>query len=157
MGSAPNIHPALVHFPIALVLTAALLDALAALWGKDSLRTAAGVLWILALVGGAAAIGTGLWAQHTVFIPNALADDAIEDHETAGWITAGLVAAIALWRIVLRFDYPHGWLKEIYLLLAAGAVVTAGYTGYLGGELVYGHAIGQPHATTAATPTPGPR
>jgi uncharacterized membrane protein len=154
MGSAPNIHPALVHFPIALVLTAALFDLLATKLGKDSLRTAAGALWILALAGGAAAVGTGLWAQHTVFIPGAAAADAIEDHETAAWITAGLVALIALWRIVLRFEYPPGWLKAAYALLVVGAVALAAYTGYLGGELVYGNAIGQPHAASVPASVP---
>lgn len=154
MGSAPNLHPLLVHFPIALVLTAALFDLLAAKLGKDSLRTAAGLLWILALAGGAAAVGTGFWAQQTVFVPNTVAADAIEDHETAAWITAGLVAVIALWRIVLKFEYPPGWLKAAYALLVAGAIVLVAYTGFLGGELVYGYAIGQPHATVMPATAP---
>jgi uncharacterized membrane protein len=154
MGSFPNVHPLLVHFPIVLVLTAALFDLLAMLRHRESLRVGAGVLWLLALAGAAAAVASGTWAEHTVLIPDALAKDAFEDHETAAWITATLVALIALWRIVLRFEYPRGWLKAMYLTLVVGAVVLVAYTGYLGGELVYGHAIGQPHAAAPAAPGP---
>jgi uncharacterized membrane protein len=138
-----------VHFPIALVMAAALLDLIVIFGKREKMAVCAGVVWLLALAGGVAAASTGLWAEDHLGTLAPAADKAVDLHETFALITAGLVFVLAAWRLAGKLQYPPGWQKGVYVALIVAAVGLVGYTGFLGGELVYGHAIGQPHAATA--------
>jgi len=63
-----NLHPLVVHFPLALLPSAVLLYFLAGLSGRESL--AWNGLWLLGLgtLGGAVAVGTGLYAMGGVMV-----------------------------------------------------------------------------------------
>lgn len=62
LASALNVHPLLVHFPIALWPVALLLWALALVRGGEGLWQAGRWLLYLGTLGALAAAGTGLWA-----------------------------------------------------------------------------------------------
>lgn len=131
------LHPAAVHFPIALLLLGWAAEAA----GRGTRRwgwlpdAAAALLWLGALSLWAA-LGLGLLAEDTApHVPSAWR--TLNTHETLGYWTAGSFTVLALWR--WRFPergrglFLAAWLAACGLLLA---------TGWHGGELVFKHGMG---------------
>ena len=100
---APNVHPLLVHFPIALLFTSVLLDVLA-----YSLPGRARVLLrdvgsVLSVVGGLAALATyltGRAAAQTVLIPG-MAQALVQAHWDWAFWTLWYFAGLAAVRVAL--------------------------------------------------------
>lgn len=130
-----HLHPAVVHFPIALLALGA---AVAGLRWRGLLPdwTAAAESWLLWLGTLAAwtALGLGLLAKKTApHVP--LAWEVLADHRTLGWWTCSVFSVLSCLRF---FDKPR-WLQ--LLLWAAGLALLIA-TAEHGGELVYGFAVG---------------
>jgi uncharacterized membrane protein len=141
-----ELHPFFVHFPIALIVTAALLDWVR--WFSDRARLLATGFWggttpllILAFLGAAAAVTTGLLDEDRAERGNAVLHDLIETHQTLAFITAGLLAVVVLWRVALRGAFPQRS-SVPYLILLLAVVATVGIGAYYGGMMVYGHGAG---------------
>jgi uncharacterized membrane protein/ketosteroid isomerase-like protein len=138
----PNWHPVIVHFVVAFFLTLPLLFLFAALQKQGSPRRlalqAAGD-WMLALgvLAAAAAVAAGLYAYATVRHdgPSHL---AMTDHRNFALGAFGLVAAIAVWRLMRRSAAPS-MLFVVAIFAASAAVAT---TAYKGGRLVYHFGLG---------------
>src|SRR5262249_30571144 len=125
--SLPNLHPALVHFPVAL-LPAALLFDLGCLLRPASawLDRGAAALYALAAVGAAAAFWAGEQASEPLGPLAPAAHAVLEEHEDlARWSLVAL-SILALARVALAWhehDRPRigvGPLRFI-LLLGGGA------------------------------------
>jgi uncharacterized membrane protein len=147
--SLPNLHPALVHFPIALLPTAVACD-LVGLTEEGRRRGARGLgvaLWV------AAALSAGLaqWAGETagdslVDLP-VHAQAALGRHSDWGHYTWWLVGSLALSRVALawwqRGETPRpSWPVALLALFGLGGVGLTLYTADLGGALVYRHGLG---------------
>lgn len=157
MGSIPNLHPLTVHFPIALLGAALVLDLVAVLARREKMAACSGVVLIMAALGAVAAVASGLAAEDTVkaMAPSAELHDVLERHETLALVTCGMAVALAVWRLVGRLRHPAGPLRWLYLGLLAAACILVAATGHLGGEMVYGHGVGvkvRPDAEQAAPP-----
>jgi uncharacterized membrane protein len=153
MGFLPDpLHPAVIHFPIALALVALLVELLARVPRWRALEPAAALLVTLAALGAIAAVVTGDMAHDEAVVP-AGAHDLVEQHEelgeTAMWSLVGLAAARLLlgWR--RRFSGALPW---AYLVLAAAAAGLVAYNGHLGGRLVFDHGVGTAPMQRAAPP-----
>ena len=165
MGLLPDpVHPAIIHFPIALSLVAILFEFLARHPRARSLEPSAALLMVLAALGSVAAVLSGQAAHDEAVVPPAVVP-LIERHEELGEIAMWLLLVVAAVRLVLAW---RGWFKGIvpwaYLALAAAAAGAVGYNGYLGGKMVFDHGLGtapvQRHAPTRASlrmPLPEPR
>ena len=143
MGFLPDpLHPAIVHFPIALSLVALLLELLARHPRGRVLETSAGLLMVLAALGSVAAVLSGQAARDDAVAPAGVGP-LIERHEEIGELAMWLLLAVAAVRLVLAW---RGWFKGIvpwvYLALAAAAASVVGYNGYLGGKMVFDHGLG---------------
>ncbi|MBN2581638.1 MAG: DUF2231 domain-containing protein [Planctomycetes bacterium] len=151
MDSLPNVHPAVVHFPIALLLVAAVLDLVAIFARRESLARCGGLLLVLAAAGGLVALLTGFAAEESASpLGNpAAAGEALERHEIAAIVTFVLTAVLAGWRLVGKLQLPRGAMKWVYVVLLLAATVGVGLTGHLGGTLVFDHGMGvaEPAAT----------
>lgn len=137
------LHPAAVHFPIAL-LTVGFAGALAGLLSERWSKRADAVSWLLWLGTASAwvALALGLVAEkYAPHVPPAW--ETLELHETLGWWTAGVATALSIW----RWRWPERWLVP-FLLTWAMLVGLVLWTGTEGGELVYTHNMG----TTASEP-----
>lgn len=135
-----SFHPLIVHFPIALVLTALLLDLLAVIVKRPGWHRVA--LWNLSLgtLGAAAAVGTGLQAEgvakHSFEIWKIMTL-----HKRLGITTLILGVIVTAWRLVHR-DQLSPRARLITLGGMALMVLTLGFGAHLGGRLVYEFGVG---------------
>lgn len=143
---APNVHPMLVHFPIALLFTSVLLDLLAySLPGRARvlLRNVGSVLGVIGAFAALATYLTGRAAAQTVLIPG-MAHALVNAHwEWAFW-TLWYFAGLAVVRIIVlltgRANGP--WFTAV---LAVTGLIGLGLlfeTADRGAELVYGQGVG---------------
>jgi uncharacterized membrane protein len=130
-----EIHPMLVHFPLALMPTAIAADAVGAMTDNRTLMETGRILMPLAVVSMAATGLAGFAAQEEVRAEGE-AHDMLVTHRN---LNVGLlVMSTALAVLRSRQDRPGPG----YLLagLAGAALMT--YSGYLGGKMVYRHGVG---------------
>jgi uncharacterized membrane protein len=156
MTPLPSWHPLVVHFPIALVLTATVMLLAARLLRDESLAATAATVgtWNLCLGTLAAvfALGTGLGAVLNLNV-SAAAHQAISLHVKWAMLSTLLLVLLAVWRgagTALR-SRPS-W---IFLLVLIAASAALSFTAYRGGKNVYEYGIGVRKA--AARPIEAPR
>lgn len=131
-------HPALVHFPIALLFLAVALDLYGYL-SKDSraswgafVATAAGTVGLLL------SFVTGNYAE-IVAAHQKIPQNPIGDHEAWATATSWLFIGLTAWRSYLK---PGQRQFRFYLLAALATICLLTVTGYKGGQLVYKYAAG---------------
>lgn len=155
---APNVHPMIVHFPIALLFTAAFVDTIGIiLKGQDLWRRAAVGLYAAGTLGAVAAWFTGERAADSVFLPTD-ANALLTEHSDLGHYVLYFFAAYGLIRLVLfamNMDTKTSTRAIAWLvgLVGIGLVwVTADH----GAEMVYRYGVGVqavPTETTVVAPT----
>lgn len=138
-AAVQNIHPLIVHFPIALVLVGVVAELLGLWAGREGARRLAGPLLTLGLLALAAAVASGFVAHRTVAHTHDV-HELIEGHERAGYISLALALALVLWRRRLKLEAQGQ--RLLYSLLAAGLLATTIGGAKGGGELVFEHGIG---------------
>jgi uncharacterized membrane protein len=143
MSPWPSWHPLVVHFPIALILTATALLLAARLLRNESLAASAATVgtWNLCLGAVAAlfALGTGLGAVLDLDV-SAAARQAISSHLKWAMFTTLLLLLLAVWRGAGTESRSRpSWLFLVVLIAASAALA---FTGYRGGKNVYEYAVG---------------
>ena len=145
----PNLHAILVHFPLALLPSAVLLDVGALIARRRVwMERAAASLYLLGTLGAAGAYLSGERASRAMwhFMPTAQAD--LADHQELGLITLAAFSAIALVRVLAswlaRHDkvVPIGFFRLLALVAALGGVLLLAVTADHGGRLVFRHGMG---------------
>jgi len=134
-----EIHPSVVHFPIALTFVGALFSVLYVATKKDWMRWFAPLLLSLALAGAVTAYFTGQSASdraEKIGVPK----EAIEEHEESGLWALGSIAVACLLGWATHARRKGTWVAMILTLLAVSIVVR---TAHLGGKLVYVHGAGR--------------
>jgi uncharacterized membrane protein len=143
-----ELHPSVVHAPLALLPATAVVDLLAAVRPFDRRldRAARRLWWITA--GSALFVGlTGMAASQEIGLSNRRARDVMFLHGIGNF---GLVLAafgVATWRTSHRATTTSA-------LAGVTASLAAMYTAYLGGELVYTHGAGVKPLGGAAAEAP---
>ena len=134
-----NIHPGLVHFPIAFLTVFFLLEMLGMFIPGGRLRQTASAMLYCGTLGALLAAAAGLYAANTV--PHgAEVHDIMEWHERFGLAVAGLALGFSAWRYWAR---PAVQGMERALLSALSIIMMAGlvFGADLGGLMVYGHGV----------------
>ena len=142
------LHPIIVHFPIALLITAILFEVLELVLKQDFLRKASTWLLGLGFLGGLVATATGVLAEEAAE-DSGVPESAIELHESLAFATLGAFALmIAIRWLQRKRNIPHN------VLLAVGLIGVAllGLTGYFGGDLVYRYGAGVDRAALTSKP-----
>ena len=141
---APNLHPFVIHFPIALLISAVAMDLVEVVFARPAwLRAAATSLYVVGAAAAVAAYLTGTQAGSTVFIPG-MAHPAVADHRSWALITVWYFAAATVMRLAARrAGFPRARSHRV-LLLAAGVVGVffLQQTAERGARLVYEHGVG---------------
>ena len=142
-----NIHPLVVHFPIALLCAAALMYWLGFLARRQSWQWSA--LWtlVLGVLGAAVAVATGLYAAPGVMLAPSVKTALLANHKRIMIAVLILSVVLALWAIAARPMPARGRGAFLAMLLLLVALVTKGAD--YGGRMVYdynagGYACGQP-------------
>jgi uncharacterized membrane protein len=155
MSPLPSWHPLVVHFPIALVLSATAL-LLAARWLRN--ESLAGTVatvgtWNLCLGAGAAlvALATGLAAVLDLDVSDA-ARHAISIHVKWAMFTTLLLVLLAVWRGAGTASRSRPSWIFLIVLIAAGAALS--FTAYRGGMNVYEYGVGVKKIAARSVETP---
>ncbi len=151
------LHPALVHFPIVLILLGTGLSILAVFWRKGYVPVFAAALMVMGAVGAWAAVASGKADGGLVENTSAGVATLLDAHET--WaertLTAAAIAAvIAVGSVALFRRFPRA--ARGFAVAAALAAMVAAWTvyetGHRGGALVYQHGAGVNTALNATEP-----
>ena len=129
-----NVHPAFVHFPIALIPSALLLYFLGTLLRNRSLAVAGRACLYLGLVSGVVAIATGLKAQSS-FPHNEIIHHMMITHRTTGFLLGGILTLLTVWSFWHEDQRPRGAWAFIFVLACAAYLVLQ--NGDLGSRMVY--------------------
>ncbi len=144
-----SLHPAVVHFPIALVLTAALVEAGCLVFRRFLwLDRAAAFLMTLGGIGAGVAYLTGERAAEAAAPVTGVAQGVLADHEDLAMLTliaSGVAIALRLFvsylgRDDLEVHLGIFRLAALVLVFAAAALIVL--TAFHGGQLVFDHGIG---------------
>ena len=151
---APNIHPLVVHFPIALLIAAVAFHVASILTKKDWLEKATTALYVAGSLSAVAAFLTGRSGVDEIAIPPELSA-FVTSHSDAGRLTAILFAVVAISRLALRglsLSEKTKRIANIVLVVAAiAATMQLKSASEKGAELVFRHGIGvSPEQSTEA-------
>ncbi|MBI4535590.1 MAG: DUF2231 domain-containing protein [Ignavibacteriae bacterium] len=136
----PNIHPFLVHFPIALLTVSFLADLAATLTRNEDLHKVGWWTLLLGTLGLAASVVTGLLAESTITIPRE-AKEFFEVHEQIGFIVSAIFIFLFLWRIASRTHLPTRNRIWFHIFSLIG-VILIWMGAWYGGEMVYRFGVG---------------
>ena len=142
MDSGTDLHPLIIHFPIALLIVGVICDAIGILNHRNFMLKAGYLLFSLGAITAIPAALTGNYAADLTQNIERITSD-LDDHDTLSTITTLLAVAITLIRTHLIFKNQFtGAIRHLYLMLAltiAGLICASGYTG---GHLVYNYGAG---------------
>ena len=136
----PRLHAALNDFPAALLASAVVFEILFLLTKRDSLRIAAYWMLMAGVIGAGLAVLSGLGAEDRIAHGEAV-HEIMEEHEELAFITTGIFAVVALWRLWRERVMSRGERMAALLLALVGSGFLVS-TGMHGGELVFDHAAG---------------
>ncbi len=137
-----RLHPVLAHFPLALVLTSVLFDALAYALRRPSLHLVGYWNLVLGVIGGALATWSGYLSERSLAggtVPAAL----MQTHREAALLALAIFTFLLLARLAFRARGTRGpALVPVYLLLALIGGGFLARTGHSGNRLVFEAAAG---------------
>lgn len=137
-----DLHPLIIHFPIALLIVGVVCDVIGILGQRVFFQKMGYTLFALGAIASIPAALTGDQAAHVAqHIPNITAD--LDWHDTLGTATALSAVIITLIRTHLTFKKQFvGPVQYAYLILAIVTAILVSASGYTGGRLVYDHGAG---------------
>ncbi|MFV2072047.1 MAG: DUF2231 domain-containing protein [Thermoanaerobaculales bacterium] len=148
MTSLPNIHPAVVHFPVALALTALAVEVVSLILKRQAwLERSAALLYALAAAGAGVAYLAGRQAADTIGVIPAKAEAALSNHaDLALWtlVVLGIAAAARVFASVGDQDRASSRFVALRATALLALLVSVGLitrTADLGGALVYRHGV----------------
>lgn len=139
---APNLHPVLVHFPIALLVMAVALDLMAVLSPQAFTRRATGI-YLLGSILLLLTYISGRDAGATVFTPG-MAHGLVQEHwDWAMWTTI-YFWGLSLGRVLVRarLSSGHRLLRAAFLIAGSCGVALLTMTAERGARLVYEYGVG---------------
>jgi len=152
------LHPAIVHFPIVLLLLGAPLAVLAIFVRRWQLPWLVALILTSGAIGSVAATWTGGEDEEVVGEISEQADVILEEHEEWGEMTrnvAILAAALAIFAAAFsKFKISSISFGVLCAIASIGAAVCVAQAGHYGGLLVYKHGLGVNTAAVLNTPVP---
>jgi uncharacterized membrane protein len=135
-----NVHPLVVHFPIAFLMGGVLFYFLALIFRKDTLATTALSLLILGAFSACVAAGSGLYAEEGVMVSLSVREHLLERHEQLMLATTGLSIILAVWAFIARPFPKKGRVFFLLLFLVLLGVMSLGAD--YGARMVYDYNAG---------------
>lgn len=135
----PPIHPAIVHFPVALITFAVIADLFGYLRNSAPLRAAGFWSLVAGIIGAALAVAAGYYDMSRAALGET--HELVDFHMKVGWIMLVLAAGLLLWRwrLYVKPERGVGWAYLVAAFLVLGLTL---FQGWYGGEMVYSHGAG---------------
>ena len=135
-----NIHPLVVHFPIAFLIGAVLFYFAAWVFKKDEWTRTGFWILILGTASLAVSVETGLYAEQGVMVALSVREKVLLLHKQ--WIIATSIICfvVTIWAVIARPFPKKG--RIIFLLLLLIMVGTMTLSADYGGRLVYDYNAG---------------
>lgn len=129
-----KLHPALIHYPIGLLMISILFYLFAAAKKSKGAELVAVSNMIAGSLMSWAAVYSGVLAEHA--IETKVAHDFVELHEALGYGVAGFFTLLSLWGLI-AYKRPTGRVIPLFLILILIAGAVLALQAYVGGYLVY--------------------
>jgi uncharacterized membrane protein len=154
-GWAPNLHPLIVHFPIAWLIAALVVDLVSLLLPRAAwAATTAACLYPAGAISAFIAYLTGRQAAANVLLPG-MAQPVVLEHWNWALATTIYFATVAAVRLIMTFKQkqPAWWLRTATVAIGFGGMLLLFHTAEQGARLVYEHGVGVvPHTRGATAP-----
>ena len=137
MNTVFHVHPAVVHFPIALFVTALVFEAISLGGKKESYHQAAKYVFVFASLMTPIAVQTGLWELQKYKLHHPVA----QFHQNFAYLTLGL-SLVAASLLFFEKRFPVKFSRFGFFILLGVIVVCVSAAAYNGGRLVYEYGIG---------------
>jgi len=135
-----NLHPLVIHFPIAFLMGAALLYVAAWLLKSERFAYSAFVVLVLGALSLAVTVATGLYAEQGVMLSLSVRDHLLQPHKTSMLTTLAVCTTLTVWAMMARPFPKKGRPLFLFLLLVMIGVMTVGAD--FGGRMVYDYNAG---------------
>lgn len=132
-GSWVELHAALTHFPIALLLAALFFDAGALVLRRPAWRETGLAILALAVVSLPIALLSGYLARRDMGRPPV----GFDLHWQAAVLTSVVAALLLLWRIRTR-SRTERVPQMAMMAVGLASAIAVGYTGHMGGAMIFG-------------------
>lgn len=131
------LHPKVIHFPIALFVSALIFDGLSFIFRKEGLHKTAVNIYVFAALLTPLIVRTGLWEEERL----GLSHPVLDTHRLfALWMMwVSLMSLPVLWFIkkeCIRFFRP------LFFIILIGVTVFVGVAAHNGGRMVYEYGVG---------------
>ena len=135
-----NVHPLVIHFPIAFLMGAVLLYVAAWLLKSDRFAHSALVVLVLGALSLVMAVATGLYAEQGVMLSLSVREQLLRPHKSAMLTTLAICTMLTIWAVIARPFPKKGRRLFLFLLLVMIGVMTVGAD--FGGRMVYDYNAG---------------
>ena len=135
-----NLHPLVIHFPIAFLMGAALLYVAAWLLKSDRFAHSAFVVLVMGALSLTVAVATGLYAEQGVMLSLSVREQLLRPHKSYMLATLALCTMLSVWAILARPLPTKGRGLFLFLVLVMIGVMTVGAD--FGGRMVYDYNAG---------------
>jgi uncharacterized membrane protein len=150
------LHPALVHFPIVLLILGGIGAVVAIFTDRWNLRKWIALLLTVGAIGAFAAVWTGDQAKETTGLLSETAENLLDQHGELAHQARNFAVAAALFALISAFVKLRGVLRYGPPLVTAVISMICVWhiveTGHLGGKLVYQHSVGTTNAISSVGP-----
>ena len=131
------LHPKLVHFPVALFVSAFGFEVFSYIFKKEGLHKTALNMYILAALITPLVVRTGIWEAERLNLSHPILDT---HKKFALWTMWGsLMSLPILWFIKKEISK---YFRIVFFLLLIGVVSVVSLTGHNGGTMVYEYGVG---------------
>lgn len=142
-GFLAGIHPKIVHFPIALFTTYAILEIVGILLKKEFLNKSALLILCIGVVTSFFAVLTGNQAATEFTFWNNQSRALLNDHQTSATYLLWFALFVCVARIIFTLKKKmNGPIKYLFIFFALIIIFLVNQTGNYGGELVKKFGIG---------------
>jgi len=141
---APNLHPLIVHFPIAWLIAALVVDLVSLVLPRATwAETTAACLYPAGAVSAIAAYLSGRQAAAAVLVPG-MAQSIVLDHWNWALATTIYFTVVATARFAVRVSgiRPPFWTRAGVVAAGFAGMLLLFHTGEQGARLVYEHGVG---------------
>lgn len=133
-------HPAIVHFPIALLVFGGGWEACGLLFGRAAAVRGGGILTLAGTLALLPTVVSGYVASYSVAVPTGVGR-RLGLHELGAWLVVAVFVALLFWKGWNRGRIPESQRVAYAILLSVGVLLVA-FTALFGGELVFIHGVG---------------